>query len=203
MKRSALAVMMVFLICTIAEAQDVSTVRYVPIVKSYHYFSISPVGGAIFPVSKDLTGSFKPGGSAGLDLGYRVNREVGFYGKLGYYAMSSKITGQNIGSYFVASVGPRYYFTSPHLKSTFFLEGGVGAYYFRQRSSAQIVSPSTFSTIDDISRTKAGLSGGMGGSIALSNYLDILVKSDYHVIFTPVGTSSFISVMGGLQFNIY
>ena len=169
--------------------------------KQYPHFSITPNGGAIFPLPKVLSSSFKPGGMFGLDLSYRLNKEVALFLNGSYAFMSSKTTGAPVGSYIIGNVGPRYYFTHKNLKSALFFEASVGAYNFRQNSYSIQDTAGTTTTIDQISNTKAGISGGIGGSLALSKEMDILVKSDYHVVFTPNGSSSFISVMGGLEFR--
>ena len=169
--------------------------------KMYPHFSISPNGGAIFPLPKVLSSSFKPGGMFGLDLSYRTNKEVAIFLNGSYAFMSSKTSGAPVGSYLIVDIGPRYYFTAKNLKSALFLEASVGAYNFRQSSFSIQDTSGTTTTIDQISNTKAGISGGIGGSLAVSKDIDILIKTDYHVVFTPNGSSSFISGMGGLEFR--
>lgn len=203
MKRLIIVFMGLFIMTLFAEAQVTTTTTQTTKVttskrKLFPHFSVSPFGGAIFPI-QNLKESFKPGGTVGLDLGYRVNKEVGIYAKFGYYFMSSKITGAPIGSYIEVSAGPRYYFTHPKLKSELFFEGGVGAYNFRQNSYTP--NDTTMAQIQQINSTKAGVNAGIGGSLALSDAVDILVKSKYHVIFTPNGSSSFLTVIGGLEFR--
>lgn len=168
--------------------------------KMFPHVTISPNAGAIFPLPKILNQNFKPGGTLGLDVGYRLNREVGLYAKFGYYFMSSKQTGAPIGSYLEFTAGPRYFFTHPKLKSALFFEGGVGAYNFRQNI---YVSPQDTSgnVVAQISDTKAGINGGIGATLALSDVVDILVKSKYHLVFTPNGSTSFVTVGGGLEFR--
>ena len=56
----------------------------------YPVFSVSPVGGVSFPIGK-FGDNFKTGPSFGLDLSYRVNKEVGFYAKFGYNIFSNKV----------------------------------------------------------------------------------------------------------------
>jgi len=62
----------------LVDAQAVGTTTPVQVDKRkiYPHFSISPIGGAIFPATKNLRDEFKPGGMFGLDLGVRINREV-------------------------------------------------------------------------------------------------------------------------------
>jgi hypothetical protein len=43
-----------------------------------------------FPLPKILNQTFKPGGTVGLDIGYRINRELALYGKFGYYFIHLK-----------------------------------------------------------------------------------------------------------------
>jgi hypothetical protein len=171
-----------------------------PLRLSFPQFSIAPYGGVIFPLPKVLNQNFKPGANLNIDLGYRANREVGFYAKAGYYIMSSKISGAPIGNYMEISAGPRYYFTKVNVKSELYLEGGVGAYNFKQKSYA---NPQDLngSVIDQINNTKTGINGGVGANLALTDAMDFMVKTKYHVIFTPNGTTSFITVGGGLSFR--
>jgi hypothetical protein len=202
MKRFTIILLGLFLLTVFAEAQVTTTTSTTKVTttkrKLFPHFSVSPTGGAIFPI-QNLKESFKPGGTVGLDLGYRVNKEVGFYAKFGYYFMSSKITGAPIGSYLEGSAGPRYFFTHPKLKSELFLEAGVGAYNFRQNSYTP--NDTTQQQIAQISNTKAGINAGIGGALAVSDAVDVLVKTKYHVIFTPNGSSSFVTVVGGLEFR--
>lgn len=168
--------------------------------KTYPHVTITPYGGAIFPLPKILNQNFKPGGNVGLDVGYRVNKEVGLVGEFSYFFMSSKITGAPVGSYIELTAGPRYYFVHPKLNSALFFEGGVGAYNFRQNS---YVNPgdTTGSSVSQINNTRAGINGGIGGSLALSEAMDIMVRGKYHVVFTPNGSSSFVTVGAGLEFR--
>ncbi len=168
--------------------------------KMFPHFSIAPVGGAIFPLTRTLREEFKPGGLVGLDIGYRINKEVGLVGQVAYIFMGSKTTGAPIGQYLQFSAGPRYFFTHPKLKSAVFLEAGAGAYNFTQKS---YVNPSdtTGTAIPQIQNTKAGIYGGIGASVSLSNSLDILAKGDYHNVFTQNGSQGFLTVKAGLEFR--
>lgn len=168
--------------------------------KIYPHVSIAPIGGAIFPLTKSLRDEFKPGGLVGLDIGYRLNKEVALYGKFSYIFMSSKVTGAPVGNYLEFSAGPRYYFTHPKLNSSLFFEAGVGAYNFMQKS---YVNPAdtTGTVIPQISNIKAGINGGIGVSLALSNVVDILAKAKYHNIFTQNGTQGFMTINGGFEFR--
>ncbi len=168
--------------------------------KIYPHVSIAPIGGAIFPLTKSLSNEFKPGGLVGLDVGYRVNKEVALYGKFSYIFMSSKVTGAPIGTYLEFSAGTRYFFVHPKLNSSLFFEAGVGAYNFMQKSYVN-AADTAGTVIPQISDIKAGINGGLGVSLALSNAVDILAKAKYHNIFTPNGTQGFMTINGGIEFR--
>jgi hypothetical protein len=164
---------------------------------TYPYFSINPSGGVIFPLFQ-LSESFKPNATIGLDLGYRVNKEVGFFLDLGYYFISSSQASAPVGKYIEFSVGPRYYFTHPSLKSSLFVEGGVGGYSFNQASFVNPSDPSG-TVIPQIEETRAGVNAGLGATLGVSDNVDISLKSKYHMVFSPNGSSSFITTMGGIN----
>lgn len=168
--------------------------------QTFPQFFISPSGGAIFPLTANLRTDFKPGGLAGLDLGFKVNKEVGIYGKFNYMFMSSKKTGAPIGQYMEFSAGPRYYFTHPKLKSQVYFEAGAGAYYFKQNGYVDPVDATL--TVAQISQTNAGINGGIGASLYLSDAVNISAKSKYHNVFTKTGSVGFMTVSAGLEFNI-
>lgn len=168
--------------------------------QSFPEFTIAPSGGAIFPLSRDFRNDFKPGGLAGLDMGLKLNKEVALYGKFSYMFMSSKKTGAPIGQYMEFSAGPRYYFTHPKLKSQVYFEGGAGAYYFKQNAYVNPEDQTT--TIDQVSRTNAGINGGIGASLYLTDALSILAKTKYHNIFTQTGSVGFMTINAGLEFKI-
>lgn len=164
---------------------------------SYPYFSINPNGGVIFPLFQ-LGETFKPNATIGLDLGYRVNKEVGFFLDLGYYFISSAQQSAPVGKYFEFTAGPRYYFTHPSLKSSLFFEGGFGGYSFNQASFVNPNSPSG-QVIPQISETKPGVNAGIGATLGVSESIDVSLKTKYHMVFSPNGSSSFITTMGGIN----
>jgi hypothetical protein len=168
--------------------------------QSFPEFTIAPSGGAIFPLTRDFRSDFKPGGMAGLDMGLKVNKEVALYTKFSYMFMSSKKSGAPIGQYMEFSAGPRYYFTHPKLKSQVYFEGGAGAYYFKQ--NAYINPEDNTITINQVSRTNAGINGGIGASLFISDAVNIMAKTKYHNVFTQTGSIGFMTVNAGLEFKI-
>ncbi|MEO8666147.1 MAG: outer membrane beta-barrel protein [Ignavibacteria bacterium] len=157
----------------------------------YPNFSLSPVGGIAFPIG-NFGDNFKSGPSFGLDISYRVNKEVGFYAKFGYNIFASKTVGLSDAKLIEATAGPRYFFTSRNLKSSIFLEAGLGAYNLKVDAS-----PTTLET----SETKFGVNAGIGAVLNLSKPIDLVFKVKYHNILTEGGSSSYIAPMLGLDFR--
>lgn len=193
-----------FVICLIAISgltySQVSTERVKIKKEKFPQFSIAPSGGAIFPLTRDFRADFKPGGVVGMDIGLKLNKEVGIYGKFNYMFMSSKKTGAPIGQYMEFSAGPRYFFTHPKLKSQIYFEGGAGAYYFNQNSYVDPIDNTI--TVNQVSQTNAGISGGIGASLYLSDAVDLLAKAKYHNVFTRTGSVGFMTVNAGIEFTI-
>ena len=162
-------------------------------------WSVTPYGGAIFPVAT-LSESFKPNGAFGIDVGAKINKEVGFYGRFGYYFMNSNVSGTPVGKYIEATVGPRYYFSSVNVKSQLFLDAGIGMYNFSQSSFVPEGSL-TGATVAEISDTKAGVNAGVGASIFLGQDVNLMVRTKYNTVFTEGGTTSFITAATGIEFK--
>jgi hypothetical protein len=192
---------LVFTVTSVTAQVSNKSVGQVKVKKqTYPQFSIAPSGGAIFPLSRDFRNEFKPGGLAGLDLGLKLNKEVALYGKFTYMFMGSKKTGAPIGQYLEFTAGPRYYFTHPKLKSQVYFDVGVGAYHFQQNA---YVNPEDENAgeVSQIRSTNAGINGGIGASLYLTDALDILAKAKYHNVFTRTGSVGFMTVSAGLEFN--
>ena len=189
------AFMLGLLITNYSNAQGSGTSATNTATSPYPIFTLSPLAGAIFPLS-ELGNNFKAGFSAGLDAGLRLNKELALYTKVGYYSLTTNTQGAPNSRYIEISAGPRYYFSSRNLKSTFFLETGVGAYIFSQ-DAYDINGVS----IEKKSNTNVGLNVGPGATLQLSKSMDVILKSKYHMVFNSEGTRSFIAALGGLEFK--
>lgn len=202
LKISIVTLILAFVISFTTNAQvTTQTVNKLTVKKqSFPEFTIAPSVGAIFPLTRDFRTEFKPGGLASLDIGLKLNKEVGLFGKFSYMFLSSKSSGAPIGQYMEFSFGSRYYFTHPKLKSQVYFEGGAGAYYFKQNS---YINPEAQSiTINQVSKTNAGINGGIGASLFLSDAVNILAKAKYHNVFTQTGSIGFMTVVAGIEFKI-
>jgi hypothetical protein len=160
----------------------------------YPQWSLSGLGGVAFPVG-NFGENFKSGPTFGLDLSYKVNKEVGFYGKVGYSIFPDKTQGAAPdGKYIEYTVGPRYYFTAKNLKSSIFLEAGLGGYSFMQEAYTL-----NGVTVPEYTTTNFGVNGGVGGILNLGRDIDLLFKAKYHNVLTTDGSSSFIEPVLGID----
>lgn len=166
--------------------------------KSYGYWELSPMGGVIFPVGK-FSENFDVSGRTGLDLGYRVNREVAIYGNVSYNFLSSKAQEGPTASYMSYTIGPRYYFTNPKLKSTLFLEAGVGGYTFTQDEYSTTLEGVT-TNFPEEGETRFGINAGVGGDIYMSDNVSLMLKAKYNLIMSGGDNArSFIGTDAGVN----
>lgn len=165
--------------------------------KKYGYFELTPAGGVLFPVGS-FSENFDVSARVGADLNYRVNQEVGISGSIMYNLLSSKLEQGPNASYLSATVGPRYYFTNPKLKSTVFGETGVGVYYFTQDAYSQ-TTQGISNDYPSVGETKLGVNAGLGSHIFLTDVLSLMLKAKYHIILGGETTRSFIGVDGGMN----
>ncbi|MCB0721303.1 MAG: outer membrane beta-barrel protein [Ignavibacteriae bacterium] len=166
--------------------------------KSYGYWELTPSAGVIFPVGK-FSENFDISGRTGLDLGYRINREVAIYGNVTYNLLSSKAQSGPNASYLSYTVGPRYYFTNPKLKSTLFLEAGLGGYTFTQDEYSTTVEGVT-TNFPEEGETRFGVNAGVGGDVFISDNVSLLLKAKYNLIMSGGDQArSFISTDAGVN----
>jgi hypothetical protein len=163
---------------------------------SYPYLDISPNAGFIMPLGV-FADQYKASPRAGLDLTYRVNKEVGIYSTFSYNSLQNKQENLPSSSYIEATVGPRYYFNHPRLSSKFFIEGGLGAYIFNSPAYSVTTNEVT-QNVAASTDTRMGVNTGIGGIVNLSQTVDIFVRSKYNMLFREGGTSSFIATDGGV-----
>lgn len=193
MKTVKLNILLISLIILFSSAVNSQT-GYTPVKKStYPQWSISPVGGLMFPVG-NLSSNFKPGGNAGLDLSFKANKEVGFFAKFGYNFFRSQTAGVPDGKYYEYTVGPRYYFKAKNLKSSIFIEAGIGAYTFNQQS--YVLNETAY---PEVSYTKFGYNAGIGAILNLGRDVDLLFKTKYNTVMTSDGSSSYIVPVLGID----
>lgn len=186
----AISVFMIFILTGQVNSQTIYKTKKT----AYPQMSVSGLGGVTFPVGK-FSEKYKPGPTFGMDLSYKVNKEVGFFGKFGYSIFPNKLAGgAPDGKYLEYTAGPRYYFTSKNLKSSLFVEAGLGGYSFMQ--PAYRVNEIE---VAEYQATNFGLNAGIGGVLNLGRDVDLLFKAKYHNILTPDGSTSFIEPVLGID----
>ena len=198
MKKIIAAVLAVLTVSTLTFAQADMKARNFYKHPHYPFVTLGFNGGVLFPISR-LSDTYDPGPRIGVDIGYRLNKEVAISGTLNYSWIISKNTSAPDGNYMEISAGPRYYLSHPKLRSAIFAEGGVGAYRFMQAAYFDDLLNKDVQKLDN---TKAGLYGGLGATLSVIKNVDFIVKGKYHVIFTKSETTSFMTVTGGLNVMI-
>lgn len=164
------------------------------------YWSISPIAGVAFPIGT-FSDNFKSGLTFGVDVSYKVNKEVGIYTKVGYYIFPSKLAGVSDGKFLEYTAGPRYYFMSKSLKSAFFLEVGLGGYSYMQDAYNLTVN-NVVTSVPENSKTNFGVNAGMGANLNLGKSVDLIIKVKYHDIFTTDGSTSFVAPLLGIDIRL-
>jgi opacity protein-like surface antigen len=166
--------------------------------KKYGYFELTPMAGVLFPVGV-FANDFDISGRAGLDMGYRINSEVGVYGNVSYNFLSPKQSEGPGASYLSYTVGPRYYFTNPKLKSTIFLEAGVGGYSFT-RDEYSITNQGITTNFPEAGETRFGVNTGIGADVIVSDNVSLMLKAKYHIIMSGGDNArSFIGTDAGVN----
>ena len=164
--------------------------------QSYPKLTLGLAGGIGFPIS-NFSDQSKQGGTGAVDIGLRINKEVGIFVNGKFSNLPTQRNGTATNNLIEISGGPRYYFTTSRLKSMFFMETGLGAYIFNNGS---YTTPGGI-FVDNSSSTNIGANIGPGFSLWLSDNLDIMLKGKYHVIFTKGSTTSFVTSLLGLEYK--
>jgi opacity protein-like surface antigen len=162
----------------------ISQAQYTSRKTSYNYFTVTPSLGMTFP-GKNL-GNYSSGINAGMDVGYRMNKDLAIFGKLNYSSLPSNTAGIPDASYLELTAGPRYYISNLGTNSAFFIEGGVGAFSLSRTGTTG-------------STTNAGVTAGAGVTFGLSSNLSLIVKGNYNNVFTQNNPTTFGALNGGLQ----
>lgn len=164
--------------------------------QSFPKITLGLAGGIGFPISS-FSDQSKQGGTGAVDIGLRINNEVGIFVNGKFSNLPAQRNGTATNNLIEISGGPRYYFTTSRLKSMFFMETGLGAYIFNNGS---YTTPGGV-FVDKNTSTNFGANIGPGFSLWLSDNLDIMLKGKYHVIFTKGSTTSFATSLLGFEYK--
>jgi opacity protein-like surface antigen len=199
MKKLLIVVLGLIFIAGLSESQTRNIPRSV---NRAPYFAVTPYGGAIFPLDLGLRNTFKPGWSAGIDLMYRINKEVGIWAGASYSQMTRK-TAEDAGHWFEGSLGPRYFFTHPKLRAQIFVDAGVGFYNLNQDAELEdtvgVGNPDYI--LAQIDGSKVGINGGIGATLQVSTSVSILLKARYNTVFGTNENVSFANGGAGIEFR--
>lgn len=176
-------------------SQETKLITNVAKKQKFPNLTIGIAGGIGFPVAS-FSDQFKQSTTGAIDIGLRINSEVGIFVNGKYSNLPRQGTESSRDNLIEISAGPRYYFTSPKLKSMFFVEAGLGAYFLNR---------GTYTTgnvvVDNNNSTNIGANIGPGFSLWLSDRVDIMLKGKYHVIFTKDNTTNFVTSLLGLEYK--
>ncbi len=160
-------------------------------------YSISVYGGFLQPVS-DFNNFYKSSGQVGISVYYDVNKEVSLGTDVSFNFLANRQEGGSSSSFIQVTSGPRYYFKTRKLKSSFFLEAGIGGYMF---NSGTFMINATGDNINPPSEVNVnlGVSGGLGGEVSLTNTVKMIFRGKYHNIFGNEGSTNFVTLDGGIK----
>ena len=160
-------------------------------------YSISVYGGFLQPVS-DFNNFYKSSGQVGISVYYDVNKEVSLGTDVSFNFLANRQEGGSSSSFIQVTSGPRYYFKTRKLKSSFFLEAGIGGYMF---NSGTFMINATGDNINPPSEVNVnlGVSGGLGGEVSLTNTVKMIFRGKYHNIFGNEGSNNFDTLDGGIK----
>jgi opacity protein-like surface antigen len=210
MKKLILLLVCAFFAANMSYAQETPTQKKTEAPGKYKRytrgeFNITLFGGFDVPASKNLTQpggnqseGYKTGGRFGLDLGFRINKEVSVHGTFGYSILAPK-TQTTLNSHIIDyTVGPRYHFVNRNLSSSIFADVGAGGYSLITDTPTN--PPPGFTS----SQTNFGVNAGIGADLAISKAMDIVVATRYHTIFGSgsSGNTSFVGITAGLLFSV-
>lgn len=180
-------------------AKESFSQEQVNVIETPPKYSVAIFGGFIQPVS-DLNDFYKSSGTVGLSVYYDVNKEVSLGTDVSFNFLANRQEGGSSSSFLQITSGPRYYFKTRKLKSSFFLEAGIGGYMFNSGTftiNAAGDSPNPPSEVN----VNLGVSGGVGGEVSLTNSIKMIFRGKYHNIFAEGGSTNFITLDGGIKFR--
>ncbi len=162
----------------------------------YNFIQLTLGAGFIQPVSY-MYDLYNPSGNIGLELAYRVNPEVAVFMESRLNFMRDQDTTAPAAKYLEITAGPRFYFVSKNVRSTFFFETAAGPYI--KFVDAYIAK--TGESVPSLTDTKIGANIGVGGELAFTDNIYFTIKAKYHTIFGVGGTITYFSGCGNMTFR--
>ena len=128
---------------------------------------------------------------AGIDISYHPIRHFAFFFNSHYDFLKFKdVNYSGNAGYIEMGVGGRAYIGKVH--EIFFVEAGFGNYIYYYTST----------TPDNPTYAKGsfGIKAGIGGNMPVSGRVLLLIKMDFHMIFTSGTKTYFTGIYGGVRF---
>ena len=160
-------------------------------------YSISVFGGFLQPTG-DFNNFYKSSGMVGLSVYYDVNQEVSLGTEVSFNFLANRQDGGSSSSFIQITSGPRYYFKTRKLKSSFFLEAGIGGYMFNSGTYMINASGDAINPPSEVN-VNLGVSGGLGGEVSLAKTVKMIFRGKYHNIFGNEGSTNFVTLDGGIK----
>jgi hypothetical protein len=155
------------------------------------FWSLSINGGGIVPLGT-FGNLYNNSASFGIEFAYHPFRKISFFFNPQYDFLSSKdVNYSGTAGYIEFGVGARLYLGKT--SELFFIEAGPGDYFYYYTST---ISNSSNTLI----KGSFGIKAGLGANISLTNKILAFVKTDFHILFTPIDKTYYPGLYAGLRF---
>ncbi len=159
--------------------------------RPYSFWSLSINGGGIVPLGS-FGNLYSNSASAGIEIAYHPFSHVAFFFNPQYDFLSSKdVNYSGTAGYIELGIGARLYLGKA--SELFFIEAGPGDYFYYYTSTISNNS-------NTLIKGSFGLKAGLGANISITNKILAFVKTDFHVLFTPVDKTYYPGLYAGLRF---
>ena len=154
------------------------------------FWSLSVTGGLIMPLG-DFGNSYNTAPDAGVEISYHPIRHYAFFFNSHYDFLKSKdVNYSGNAGYIELGAGARTYLgNAPEI---FFIEAGLGHYIYYNTVDIPGNPPNN--------RGGFGIKAGIGGNMPVNRRVLLLIKTDFHVIFSSGSKTYFPGIYGGVRF---
>lgn len=155
-------------------------------------WSLSINGGGIVPLGT-FGNLYTNSPSAGIEIAFSPFRHIAFFFNPQYDFLSSKDVNYNgTAGYIELGIGARLYLGKS--SELFFIEAGPGDYFYYYTS--------TISNNATLIKGSFGVKAGLGANISITDKILAFVKTDFHVIFTPMDKTYFPGLYAGFRLKL-
>lgn len=160
---------------------------------TFPFWTIGINGGLIAPLG-NFGNLYDNSASAGFEIEFHPIHRLAFFFNPQYDFLSSKdLTYNGTAGYVELGAGAKLFLGKA--SETFFVEAGIGDYFYFYTSNIANNSKTNI-------RGSFGVKGGVGANIFITKKLLAFIKTDIHLVFTPVSKTYYPGLYGGLRFII-